>query len=533
MYFPCKPNVSAWLKAPKVTGPQWLLFIISPLVILALSQVDRANAQYTGATYGGGTAIGNSSNSFPYAPESTDNNISPYSYGAVAGAKPTPTQDTCSASGAITTTYTWSSALVMPPQVAIAEQSAGVSYQNDKYATGGTDNNELGGTNPGNGDVWAATLYSLYVNPGQNVSLPDPGLSSSDACYMGSGPKEPVQSIVGYTAALYPITLQLTGTTLDSSGTQDIIVGQPFSAKVLGLPGGLAYTYKWSVTGSNNTFQTWASTTPAIGGNPANPNQSYEVDGLGTVTNVSASWFWKDLTSTTETVSCVVTAAPPTGEGSVMSFTVTQGVKVCVPPWFAAAQAGPVEVWQPSPPPSDYFLQAIGENNTFPHGMTWTADTGPWPAGTPFTGIGTLEVVQTVTPALGYSSAEGSYHWNINGVLGLDTECPYDGMNTGPGYTDGDSPSIDLTSMEATSAYMNHQFTDVLLYFAPSATQCVPLATMSWHITSSVTEPLGGWVFNGNAGTVYPTGSSMFDQSNIFPTWQQIDNAAAAIWVAN
>ncbi len=85
-----------------------------------------------------------------------------------------------------------------------------------------------------------------------------------------------------------------------------------------------------------------------------------------------------------------------------------------------------------------------------------------------------------------------------NGMFGLDTRSPYGWVTTGgsssvmgPQYTAYDAPSLGLNI--ATSATMQHQFTDYLMFAPPGSSQLVPLGTATWSTNGSATIPgVGG-----------------------------------------
>ena len=135
--------------------------------------------------------------------------------------------------------------------------------------------------------------------PGQNVTASGTrykGVPNPSTSYVVSPVRSPGATATGtsgyggvtvsYTATLTPVTISLTGTTLDASGNANILVGQGCSANITGLPGGTGWktVYNWSVSGT--TFQSWngdSGTVPVAA-----------VLGPGVTNQATAHWFWAD-----------------------------------------------------------------------------------------------------------------------------------------------------------------------------------------------------------------------------------------------
>ena len=339
-----------------------------------------------------------------------------------------------------------------------------------------------------------------------------------------------------YSAQCFPVTISLTGTTPDASGNLNILVGQHCSASLAGIPPSLLpnTTYSWTVSG--NTFQTWSADTPANGNDSYNSDASYEVDGPGPLTNSTAGWYWNDHAQTPETVSCTATVTPPAGQGSAFTVTVTQKVTVMVPQFTLKAIGGTMQVStaMSGGNGTDYYLYAGPTAGTSQGaGMEWDATVSS-PPGTTF-GAGSLELVQLLIPNRSYTTAglfgsTSTHSWSMNGQEGLDAIYPYGWDAGAPAYETNDTPSFDLTAVNAQSAQMGDQFEDYLMYFAPSSSQCVPLARFVWSINGNVTIPgTGNWAdFGaGSAGTVTPSGVTIIGPSNAFPMWTQIITATS------
>jgi hypothetical protein len=341
--------------------------------------------------------------------------------------------------------------------------------------------------------------------------------------------------------AAYPITINLTGTTPDSSGNLNILVGQGCGASISGLPGGTGWgtpVYAWSVSGT--AFQQWSPTTPAIGTAPANPNASYYVGGYGPSTNPTAKWYWNDPNNASETVSCTVTLTPPAGQGNQFSVTATKTVAVQVPGWYATGTGGRMQVNTGGEGQNGAISLYAGPSGGQAYGMNWLANVM---SSTLFTS-GTLQLVQTVIPSMSYVTYTGvgvpgvTHPDPENGKFGLDTRAfvgwatqgSYQPPSTPVAYASHDDPSIGLSSGVA-SAMMQHQFTDTLMFQPPgSDTQLVPLGTFGWSTNGGATVPTtDNWadyaMQNGSdaAGTVSPAASTSFTAGNTFPSWTRIN----------
>ena len=178
----------------------------------------------------------------------------------------------------------------------------------------------------------ARTLnLSLSYNPGSDGANGGYGLSYSVA------------------VTTINLTITLAGTTPDSSGAANILVGQGCTAGLSATGCTVSDPYQWSVSGT--TFQDWEPTTQA---NPkatppmqANPNASYELDGTGPLTNSTAHWFWNDLKQMPETVKCTANVTP-TGQNP-MQVTVSKQVIVQVPTFKAFAFGGYMQVNMANP----------------------------------------------------------------------------------------------------------------------------------------------------------------------------------------
>jgi len=397
-----------------------------------------------------------------------------------------------------------------PPAV-IIEQQAEVLWNGYTGVTGSAFN-PLNQVSPGVGVDCVAIKYS-----GQSATASVPLPASHTVVLSGltataTPPVPPYPGGTGvirasYQANIFPVTLNLVGATKDSSGNYNILVGQGCTASLSGIPAGCTVSnYQWSVTGT--TFQSWT----------ADNSHTTEVDGPGPLTNPTASWFWDDQKTAQDKVTCTVTVTPPSGQGLPFSLTVVKPVNVVVPSWTCTGTAGTMQVntlWGAGNGTDSCLWAGPASGSAKSVGMDWNATLSPLPA--PFSGTGTLELVQTETPNSTYISTAGAkYKRSNNGQQGLDTFYPYPWVQSPSPYESNDSPGIDLTALSAASGQLQYQFVDCLMFKPPGSSQYVPLATYSWSTPASSTASLT------------PAGTTPFTASNAFPSWPQ--NVGNGTW---
>lgn len=501
--------------------------------LLGLAAVPTTHAQAPGQGYSGPTLTGG------IAAQQGTPASSPYFtstqfgyYGANVNGKG------LSCTGQIEAQWIWSGNSTTPvPQQAIVKQFSNASWESTtasgQCADGLTNPTDPVSTTSANGDTHShcsGTHYSVvpadangnvevYCNPSAKVS------SGSCGVY--------------YSASATPLTINIGGATPDSSGNLNILVGQGCTASLSPMPNGCTVdssSYHWSVSGT--TFQSWTVS--------ADQSHTTEVDGLGTTTNSTASWFWNDNLgsgkSQAETVTCTATVTPPAGQGTAFPITVTQKVTVYVPNWSCTGTGGTMQVNTESPNGNgtDYYLYAgPASGSDTGSGMYWNATVSAPTAPVKF-GAGVLELVQTETPNSTYTSLGGTvYNRSNNGQQGLDSQYPYGWLPqpTPPNYENGDSPvAVDLTTSSVFSAQLKPSFVDTLMYEPPNSSQYVPLATFPWSTNGSAQVPgTGNWADygSGSAGVVAPSGTQPFTASNAFPSWtKNVGNGSGWSWVA-
>ena len=375
---------------------------------------------------------------------------------------------------------------------------------------------------------WTGTKYSVATSGQSTTTTCSPSFVLKGTTGVNSDSYEYCTMQYTYTATAFPVTMSLAGTTPDASGNLNILVGQGCTASLVGIPDDLANntanppTYSWTVSGS--TFQDWGPSSPLL------PDASYFNGGYGPSSNLTSHWYWYDSQQAQETVKCTVTLTPPVGQGAAFSITVTQKVSVYVPGWRATGTGTYMQVNTKAPRDPEYELWGS---------MGWNA-TVSTPTKPAF-GQGTLELVQIATPNDGYTTyTQPVQNRNdpLNGITGLDTQCPYSDAVESVPYVDSDSPGLPLTSSGSTvagSAYFQAEFTDYLMYQPPgSDVKWVPIAAFAWYTNGSASVPASGnWAdyvqqnFSDSAGMVSPSTATPFKPWNTHPSWTRVVTGVA------
>jgi len=406
----------------------------------------------------------------------------------------------------ITAAFTWQptngdSTADPPPSSAIIQQTSSVSW------TGGVTGNPppTGACNTGlpasvstytTGTLsksGGGTYYFVQSQPGSSftVDCTPTASSSGSSGSPGSGSHGDVR--INYSVSASPVTITPNGTTPDSSGALNILVGQGCTASLNTPPFSVSQQSGWTWNVSGTKFQSWVVS--------SDHQTATLIPVPSPLTDPIPKWFWNDLNQATETVSCTATVTPPTGQGSPITVTATQKVTVQVPGWTASGAGGYMQVNTRAPGQGGVAALWAGPSPGQTGGMNWTA-TCTTPQTPVAFGTGTLQLVQLVTPNLSYIAASipGVVHNDPeNGQNGLDTVYPY----PAPAYTEGtimapfktnDSPSIALPNSTRLVS-MTHQFTDYLMYLPPSGgndIQWVPRGTFTWSTNGNATIPSTG-----------------------------------------
>ncbi len=535
----CAPSfVRPVVCAPRrLCAPSFVLLMASLLASLLLTAPDARAGSYV-VTYSGGTAsVTGQGTASQFSPGEDKYAASEYASSG-SNSDGSPLSFSLKINGPLTATFTWTHGSGEtddndpPPASALVEQDCSASYN---ISASGYDASGSGSANSGLPGAVTATEFPGGGSDNTNYSVGAGGASftatcnPSVTCSGGNGGQScsytTGTALVVYHAVAYAATLSVGGTTPDSSGNPNILVGQQATGTVFVVtpnnqpsPCGLS-NFQWNVSGT--TFESWG-----VASDANNQSHTVKVDAIP-ATNPT-QWYWNDLANASETVKCTVTVAPPANQGSPFNLTVTapKPVSVWVPGWSCSGNGGTMQInsLHGGGNAGDLWLYAgPASGSTTGRGMDWTATVSASAAPVPF-GTGVLEMVQTETPNSTYTSTAGiKYKRSNNGQQGLDSAYPYPWQSpppSPPSYESGDSPGIDLTLLSAASGQLQYQFVDCLMYEPPGSTQFVPLATFPWSTNASSTGP------------VTPAGSTNFTKSNAFPLWSQNVGNGTWSWIA-
>ncbi len=372
------------------------------------------------------------------------------------------------------------------------------------------------------------------------------------------------RSTLAFSFTASAVTMNLAGTTPDTSGVDNILIGQVCKPS-LNIPAGLlgSTTYAWKASGTR--FKSWDVTytagkpqvdaTPTTPATPAVPPTSTSTPSPSPdlITDAMPTWYWNEVVvnphTKIETIICTATVTPPPGQGAAFTLTAPiQSVIVQVPAWTATGHGGSMQVNASDTAINGYALYAGPKPGTGEiAGMSWEATVAAH-LGSSF-GDGSLILVQTVNPHRTYTTQDAAgtiskYDWSINDKTLLDTSVIYPWAASQPdsaSYSTNDSPGTPLPANKA-SASISDRFDDYLMYIAPgsSQAQAVPLAHFVWNATANnVIKPStsGGWSDYGakSAGTVtISTGlapgatplpgdpAQSFEAWHDYPIWTQV-----------
>ena len=458
---------------------------------------------------------------------------------------------TCSvtAKGPLTAKFDWNNggdATVLPPPSVIISQTCTASWGSNPTSSGtgsGTADNGLSTgvlTTSANGAISTSTLYTGKDTPGASFSV----TCTPTATFGGTNGSAYDAFITGqvnvtYSALTYPLTISLSGTTKDSSGTLNILVGQGCTASLVGIPSDLLNntahppTYSWTVSGTR--FQAWSPSPPPNFISPVNPNDSFYSDGPGPLTNPTAHWYWNEAVAT-ETVKCTATVTPPPGLGASFPVTATQQVSVANPTYACTHSEGVASIRD-----GGLALKAVPADSSG-HGETWYCNVL-----TPalFGSGGSCNFSQIITPGRSHTYSTGAVPCTENGKVGLDTVSPYsaesgDPYTVGTGanagwpadnsqHRDGDSPGTGLVDSKlgvCASVSVDESFNTFLMYLPPgSDVQPVPIHEVDWKWAAATSEPAGGWA-SANNTAIGPVSSTASARTYTHPQWVRVESPA-------
>ncbi len=528
------------------------LAVLSVMLALLLSPTAHAGTYIWQTTDASGTVTARSpviSGGFWYT---YNDSPKPYSIGYSGSGGSAETggyAGQISSSGTIRTVYTWQPSYAgEPAPPVVIEQTCEATYKCDFSSAGGASASDAS-CSDGLDDLPIKDAYGNEHSSGTHYRAVVPDSTGKIVVdLVGAQAHAPASSFtnctVWYTINAYPVTINLTGTKKDSSGNQNILVGQGCTARVDGIPDALLNNtphpaYNWSI--SDNTFQKWLSSTPAFpNANPptaANPNASYFELGPGILTNPTAHWYW-DCLPATETVTCSVQLTPPDGQGPAFTVQATAKVKVMSPTYACDPYEGVVFI-----SPDGTKMQASPTSDMYGHGETWFCNVQTPPL---FGTGGSCYFCQIVTPGRSHTYLSGTVSCTENGHIGLDTIFPYDAEPgdpyTGTGihlgwpadntrHRSGDSPATALydetgTRGVATSVSVTEKFNTFLMYVPPGDDVWpVPLHEIDWNWNSSASEPSSGWADPDGYTVTHITGTASF-RDFLHPLWTRVESTS-------
>lgn len=413
-----------------------------------------------------------------------------------------PFSVTCT--GPITAHFQWNAGMTNdpPPTSVIVQQHSVASFTSSAppgSTAGGACDNGLGVTSPMGAASYSAdnSAYS-FASGGQSFSLPvcNPSASAS-----GSNVNSSPTSICGgsasvtYTATATPININPTGTTIDSTGLYNILIGQGCTSYIqAGAPLGNAVTFsnfQWSV--SDDTFGGFGMGVDNVYSTGKPYGHVYPVD-PSEYLKPNPHWFWKD--------------ADELGAMRTISCTAQININgVPIPGGIVSGQKT-VKVWTPS----HEFLYNNGGTSYFGLGtvgagteavINWNGAVGiPQFFYTALGHTGTWQFTQLcslyhLAPPLIYTFTNGFY---------LDAEFNYSSKQGSPWNADAtyysnnytshaasDSPSITFSG--SAIATIDDYYWTYMMYQPPGTdVSWVPLHKMAWHWNASLSSFNGTWL---------------------------------------
>ncbi len=442
-------------------------------------------------------------------------------------------------SGEIDTVYTWQPA---PGQTMTTDPPpASVVVQEDCTAK---TNGSSGSSVPVTGVCDTGLGVSLPPSQLQGATIPL-GIQCSATRYkvMAGGPTVKLacspraqcsglyaQCEVRYTPAIFPVTVSLGGTTKDSSGNQNILIGQRCQGSLSAGPASLS-NYQWVVPGqvfgkfNVATDQSWAYAS----------NLFTDPDWI----KATPQWCWSK--DETQTVSCTAQASI---NGQVIgTVTGQQQVTIWAPYYYFGNDTGGVFINPYSA--ASWTLQATAITNVSIRGTNWQGRVSTPPLFS--TGAsGAWNFVQIITPGRFKTlTSGGSMDCTENGNTGLDTSYPYPAGQDASGHTSdpflallngwsaddtlhqtGDSPSTWLDDT-ISNENVDENFQVYMMYLPPgSSSQWVPLHQFQWRWYASDSIPgvsWTSWVPGTFAGYVARSSSQ---RCTTHPAWQRLEGVS-------
>ncbi len=397
-------------------------------------------------------------------------------------------------SGAITTLWTWQPA---PGQTAASDPApASVVVQETCTAkvrgTNGTTDPVTGVCDTGVGvscpltltQIWSAaectgTRYRV-VSGGPTVRVT---CSPQAQC---SGLSDSVH--VRYTPAIFPVTISLTGTTKDSSGNQNILIGQGCTGSLSTAAPVTFSNYQWSAGGAVfdqfqvASDQSWGHTTPVSSDQWQQPNPY---------------WHYLQYDSGPFAVTCSATVS--VGGTAIGTVQGQQNVQVWAPYYYMGANVGPCTI-------VNNVVQAGGVDIQTQPGINFTGRVGTPALFTtsgvkPSVSAGSWAFLQLCKLDESINSSVWPSKTLNTGGYELDNIWPYwnqyiaNSTDANPNSASApDSPAVGLDTT-TDNIVINDDFQMYMMYLPPgSNSQWVPLDRLTWHWDVNSSEVGSQWI---------------------------------------
>jgi len=261
-----------------------------------------------------------------------------YAGGVVTGWHPGGAANDASSSGQINTTFTWQPTYPgePPPDSAILTQTCTAAYYGPM---GGNCDDGLGSSHAYSegGYTCSETKYTVQSSPGASFTA-----TCSPSAFI-TGPANRASGATGsvsvyYSASLSPVTLTLSGTTKDSSGNLNILIGQGCSGSL--SVGGFQLTdFQWTISGDTFAKYEIKNSTVPIDTTVASVGHVTYLSS-DDLTSSSPHWYWKHglsdpvggtASGEPQTVSCTAQATSPITGLSIGTVTGQRKVSVWAP----------------------------------------------------------------------------------------------------------------------------------------------------------------------------------------------------------
>ena len=524
--------------------------LVSLLIVFALAVCGHAQSSYPGGphydvTYSGGT-VTSTGGPYPVGFRSNDDqynsNNQTYGEGDVAYSPPgSGAGPNVTCSGEITATCTWKpTAANEPPPDSVIVEEDGDAWYGTYPDYSGTCDDGLGdlpvyGSSSGSS---SGTRYTVKSNPGASFTLTCSPSSTATTTQDGAY----ASASVSYKATISPVYVTLQGTTKDTGGSDNILIGQGCVGTLSAGPATLS-DFHWDPGG--DTFDKFV-VAPDL-------STGHVVLLFGdTWGKPSPLWHYsKDSDGNTTTVKCSATASI---NGTVIGTVQGQrDLQVWAPYYAFKNLTGPVTVANIGA----MALYAGGPPTILPSGdVTWSPPgmKNGGRVGTPAlfmtsltnSGTGRWQFVQLATIGRWeYQTTSGNtavYPDEHNGVCGLDNFYPYPGsagtyappfpadsdqspgLTASPTYWMADSPLHQLLDM-FTRVRVDESFDDYMMYVPPDdglGSEWVPLHLFKWKWQADITQAGSGWAAGWTSTPPMSVSALSSTRCTTHPLWQSL-----------